>query len=90
MVQRAIDEINDEAEKRFINSINMFLLKLNKMYFDNPEEALKCLFIKKMIDIIDKMLKEKFILLNDKDKKLLFETIEKGEEEKNESFENKK
>lgn len=90
MIQRAIDEINDEAEKRFINSINILLPKLNEMHFDNPEEILTCLFLKKMIEILDQMLKEKILLLNDKDKNLLFETIEKGEEEKKESFDNQK
>lgn len=90
MIQRVIDEINDEAEKRFINSINILLPKLNEMHFDNPEEILTCLFLKKMIEILDQMLKEKILLLNDKDKNLLFETIEKGEEEKNESFDNQK
>lgn len=90
MIQRVIDEINDEAEKRFINSINILLPKLNEMHFDNPEEILTCLFLKKMIEILDQMLKEKILLLNDKDKNLLFETIEKGEEEKKESFDNQK
>jgi len=90
MIQRVIDEINDEAEKRFINSINILIPKLNEMHFDNPEEILTCLFLKKMIEILDQMLKEKILLLNDKDKNLLFETIEKGEEEKKESFDNQK
>ena len=51
------------------------------MYFDNPEEALECLILKQMIIILDNMFKERLPFLSERDKKALFETLEKPNDE---------
>ena len=84
--EQIIDEINAESQNRLEDYLLQILPKLKNMYFDNPEEALECLILKQMIIILDNMFKERLPFLSERDKKALFETLEKpgDEEEKKE------
>ena len=84
--EQIIDEINAESQNRLEDYLLQILPKLKNMYFDNPEEALECLILKQMIIILDNMFKERLPFLSERDKKALFEHLEKpgDEEEKKE------
>lgn len=62
------------------------------MQFDNPDEAMKYLLLKKKVTILEEMLKEKLQCLCEKDKKILFDNIlgEKNEDKKGIQDENEK
>ena len=79
--EQIIDEINAESQNRLEDYLMQILPKLKNMYFDNPEEALECLILKQMIIILDNMFKERLPLLSERDKKALFETLEKPNDE---------
>ena len=75
-VEKAIEDIDKELEKRLIEYLKNIAPKLNQMKFDDPEKALECLFLKQMIKILDDMLKERLLILNEEDKKLLYDNLE--------------
>lgn len=79
--EQIIDEINAESQNRLEDYLLQILPKLKNMYFDNPEEALECLILKQMIIILDNMFKERLPFLSERDKKALFETLEKPNDE---------
>lgn len=52
------------------------------MKFDDPEMALECLLLKKMVKILDDIMKEILPNLSENDKKIIFDLIEKKDDEK--------
>ena len=83
MADEAIEKVNNEVEKRLAKFIEQIMPELKNMKFDNPEEALKCLFLKQMIKILDDMSKEKMLLLSEEDKKLVFDILSNKDKNKN-------
>ena len=76
-----IDNIDRELEQRFIEYLKTIAPKLNQMTFDDPEKALECLMLKQMIKILDSMLTERMLILNEEDKKRLFDLLEKKDDQ---------
>lgn len=80
--EKIIDEINSEMEKRFAEIFKKSSAKLNEMKFDNPVVALECFLLKKMVKILDDIIKEILPNLSEKDKKAIFDLLEKNDNEK--------
>jgi hypothetical protein len=76
-----IDNIDRELEQRFIEYLKTIAPKLNQMTFDDPEKALECLMLKQMIKILDSMLTERMLILNEEDKKRLFDLLDKKDDQ---------
>ena len=83
-----IDSINNEVEKRLQQYLNKIASKMDSMNFDNPEESIKCLLLKKIIEILEEMSKEKIANLSEEDKKLIFDILNGKDGEAPKSGEN--
>ena len=83
-----IDSINNEVEKRLQQYLNKIASKMDNMNFDNPEESIKCLLLKKIIEILEEISKEKIANLSEEDKKLIFDILNGKDGEAPKSGEN--
>ena len=83
-----IDSINNEVEKRLQQYLNKIASKMENMNFDNPEESIKFLLLKKIIEILEEMSKEKIANLSEEDKKLIFDILNGKDGEAPKSGEN--
>ena len=72
-----IDSIQDDVEKRFNTIYEKMLHKLNKMEFDDRENCIKYMLIRKFIGILDQILDEIKINLSLKDKNIIDSEMEK-------------
>jgi len=72
---KVIEEINDELEKRLTKFLDNIFIKIKDMKFDNPEQTLKVIIIKGLINILKKMIEENSIKLTEEDKKILDEIM---------------
>lgn len=82
--QQIIEEIQEEMEKRFSQYLQNIIHKLINMKFDNPNQALKVLFLKILINVANQMVNEDKIHLSNSDLKLLEEIYK--EEDKNDNM----
>ena len=80
LIEEIIESVQEEVEKRFSEFLNKKSEELNRLKPDNPEEFYKCVLLRALIKILDKMFKEYSVDLTDKDKNILKEIFE------NESF----
>ena len=71
-----INSLQIEVEKRFKKFLNDIAGDLEKIKFEDEENSLKYIILKGMINILNQMLKERMILLSDKDKQLVNEIFE--------------
>lgn len=85
IAEKIIDEINTEMEKRFVEFFKKKSAELNEMKFNNPEKALECLLLNEMVIILGNLFKEILPSLSEKDKKTIFDSLEKNDDEKNEA-----
>lgn len=68
--------------KKISEIFKQFSAKLNEMKFDNSEVALECFLLKKMVKILDDIIKEIRPNLSEKDKKAIFDLFLKNDDEK--------
>ena len=71
--EQMLDDIREEAERRFEAFMNENLHILNNVRPDDPENFMKCFMLRGLIMILDKMFEERHIKLTQKDK----DTIQK-------------
>ena len=75
-----IDSLQKEVETRFKKFLNEIAADLNKIKLDDEENGLKYIMLKGMINILNQMLKERMIILSEKDKQIINEIFEKDED----------
>lgn len=83
--QQIVEDIEEEAEKRFQIFLKNRLPLLNSIKPENPEKFFSLFLLKGLISILDEMLKERHVLLSERDKntiKDLFDNQNGYEEEK--------
>lgn len=80
-----IENVKEEVEKRLSKRMNDLIPKLENIQFDDPVESLKYIILKEVINILDELSKEKMIKLNEKDKEIIFNLMNKGDEKENET-----
>lgn len=71
--EQILDDIREEAERRFEAFMNENLHILNNARPDDPENFMKCFMLRGLIMILDKMFEERHVKLTQKDK----DTIQK-------------
>ena len=87
-----IDSIQDDVEKRFNTIYGNMIQKLNKMEFDDYENSIKYILMRKYIVILDQILDEIKINLSPKDKNIIDSELEKEKkdnENKNKNHNNR-
>ena len=83
--QQIVEDIEEEAEKRFQIFLKNRLPLFNSIKPENPEKFFSLFLLKGLISILDEMLKERHVLLSERDKntiKDLFDNQNGYEEEK--------
>ena len=80
LMEEIIESVQEEVEKRFSEFLNKKSEELNRLKPDNPVEFYKCVLLRALIKILDKMFEEYSVGLTDRDKKILKDVFE------NESF----
>ena len=60
-----------EIEKRFQNFLNNKLSSINSKKFDDPENSLKYIMLKEIINILNDLYNEKMIRISGSDKLLI-------------------
>lgn len=76
LIEEIIESVEEEVEKRFSEFINKKSEELSRLKPDNPEEFYKCVLLRALIKILDKMLEEYSVGLTDKDKNTLKDIFE--------------
>lgn len=82
--QQILDDIKEEAEKRFEIFLREKLPILNSIKPDDPETFIKCFMLRGLIIILDKMFEERHIKLSQKDKETIKQLFENNCDDKNE------
>ena len=82
--QQILDDIKEEAEKRFEIFLREKLPILNSIKPDDPETFIKCFMLRGLIIILDKMFEERHIKLSQKDKETIKQLFENNGDDKNE------
>ena len=80
-----INSLQVEIEKRFKKFLNNIAGDLERIKLEDEENGLKYIILRGMINILNEMLKERMILLSDKDKKIVNDIFE-GQEENEEDL----
>ena len=75
-----IEELEKELEDRMTAFIKSIAPKLQNMNFDDPEQSLKVIILRGLINILKNMIEEHKIELSDSDRKIL-DDLMKNEEE---------
>jgi hypothetical protein len=76
--QQILDNVREEAEKRFEIFIKEKLSILNSVKPDDPENFIKCFMLRGIILILDQMYQERHIKLSQKDKETIKQLFENG------------
>ena len=87
--QQIVEDIEGEVEKRFQIFLNQKLPLLNSIQPEDPERFLAAFLLRGLISILDEMLKERNVLLSERDKntiKDLFDNEKGFEDEKRPKF----
>ncbi len=80
--EEIISNLQSEVEIRFQKFINDIVNDLQKIKLEDEENGLKYIILKGMINILNQMLKERMILLSEKDKKIIDEIFGNDDEPK--------
>ena len=91
-IQELIDQVNQDLEIRFQNFIQQISLYLENSKLKNNEIAVKCIMLKGVVNILNKMMEERLSILSDEDKILIndaFSTQNIIEPKQNEDNNNK-
>jgi len=87
--QELIEQVNKDMEIRYQNFIQQILPYLENPKLKNNINAIKCIMLKGVINILNKMMEERLSILSDTDKNLINEAfstqniIEQGKNEEN-------
>lgn len=68
LIQQILDDVRDEAEKKFQNLVQQKLPALKKMKPENPQCFLECFLLRALIKILDEMFEERNVKLTLNDK----------------------
>jgi hypothetical protein len=94
LIQQILDDVSDEAEKKFQNLVQQKLPALNAIKPENPQRFLECFLLRALIKILDEMFEERNVKLSLNDKNELeniFENKNKNDNsDKNGNEKNKK
>ena len=74
--QQILDNVREEAEKRFEIFLKENLPILNSVKPDDPENFIKCFMLRGIILILDQMFKERHIKLSQRDKDTFKQLLE--------------
>lgn len=91
-IQELIEQVNQDLEIRFQNFIQQISPYLENPKLKNNEIAVKCIMLKGVINILNKMIEERLSILSDADKNLIndaFSTQNIIEPKQNEDNNNK-
>ena len=58
VTEQALEELEKEISERIQNFLNRIIPKLEKTKFENPEQAIKVIFLKGLINILKKLVAE--------------------------------
>lgn len=82
LIEQILDDVKEEAERRFNIFIQTNLPKLQSLKPEDPQTFLECFLLRGLIKILDKMFKERNVKLSQKDK-LEIENIFENDFDKN-------
>ena len=88
--EEIISNLQSEVEIRFQKFINDIVNDLQKIKLEDEENGLKYIILKGMINILNQMLKERMILLSEKDKKIIDEIFGNDDEPKKSNIQSRK
>lgn len=91
--QKIIEKINKELENKLSSFALKIIEKLQKVQPKDPENFIKYLMLKGSIKILEKIMKDNFLILSEEDKiaaQKMFEEGYEDEEKKNDDNEKKK
>ena len=81
--QRIIEELEKELDLKMRILLDRIVEKLKRVKFDNPERALKCILLRGLINILEKMIEENMGKLTEEDNKIIQEIMNEDKEPKN-------
>ncbi len=89
LIEKILDDVKEEAERRFNIFIQSKINFLQSIKPDDPQAFLECFLLRGLIKILDKMFEERNIKLSAKDKfeiESIFEELH-GRDKKRKSYE---
>ena len=88
--EEIISSLQSEVERRFKKFLNDIAKDLENVTLEDEENGLKYIMLKGMINILNEMLKERMVILSEKDKSIINEIFEDDDGPKEGFIEEKK